>query len=433
MAVSKTKKQAKIKQVTKIRSAFGVQEYRLANGLRVLHKYDSGAPVIAVCVTFHVGSRNESTGVTGSTHILEHLLFKDSKNFNQANNKAVKDYLEWFGTLWNASTSLDRTNYYEMLPKEHFLEAIEMEADRMRNSLFNDIDLAAEMTVVRNEFERSRNNPFELLDEEVMYKVFEKHPYRIPTIGLKEDIEGSTAAKLRKFYDIFYWPENATLTVFGDVSWKEVERAVVAHFGAIPKAPHNIPKLKVIEPVQVSSRKVHIKKAMGATIAELSYKIPEGTHADFAAVYVLTSILAGGFAGRMQQHIVDVGLASDIFTFCAPLADPGFANFTAQCVPSVPPAKVLEKMREEIGAVAKGGITKEELLRAKERVLTDAANERDGVMMETRVTSEAIAAGDWTFAYKFPKDVSKLTVADIQRVAKKYFTPAKETSGILEP
>ena len=424
---------AKTKAITIIKTAYGVTEYKLANGLRVLHKCDTGAPVVAVCVTFHVGSRNESVGVTGSTHILEHLLFKDSKNFNQANNKSTKDYLEWFGALWNASTWLDRTNYYEMLPKEHFIEALAMEADRLRGSLFNDADLAAEMTVVRNEFETSRNNPFELLDEEVMYKVFQSHAYRIPTIGLKEDIEGSTAAKLRKFYDTYYWPDNATLTVFGDMPWKEVEAAIVKHFGPIPKAPHSIAQPKVKEPAQTAPRKVRIKKAMGATIAELSYKVPEGRHADFAAVYLLTSILAGGFAGRMQQHIVDAGLASDISTFCAPLFDPGFANFIAQCVPNVSPEKVLEAMRQEIAAVAKESVSKEELLRAKERVLTDAANERDGVMMETRVTSESIAAGDWTLGYKFPKDVAGLTAADIQRVAKKYFIPSKETSGILQP
>jgi len=421
------------KPIKKVRSAYGINEYRLSNGLRVLHKHDTGAPVVAVCVTFHVGSRNESVGVTGSTHILEHLLFKDSKNFNQANNKSAKDYLEWFGTLWNASTWLDRTNYYEMLPKEHFLEAIEFEADRLRGSLFNDTDLAAEMTVVRNEFERSRNNPFELLDEEVMYKMFEKHPYRIPTIGLKQDIENSTAAKLRKFYDTFYWPSNATLSVFGDISWKDAERAILMHFGSIPAAPHAIPQLKVKEPAQKKVRTVHVKKAMGVSIAELAYKIPEGRHKDFPAVYVLTAILAGGFAARMQHSLVDKGLASGISSFCMPLYDPGFVNFTAQCVPTIAPKKVLEAMRKEVALVLAKGVTKDELMRAKERVLSDAANERDGVMMEARATSEAIAAGDWTIGYKFPKEVSKLTVKDIQRVAKKYFSAAQETSGILEP
>ena len=171
---------------------------------------------------------------------------------------------------------------------------------------------------------------------------------------------------------------------------------------------------------------------MGVTIAELMYKVPEGRHKDFAAAYVLCAILAGGFASRLRHRLVDTGLASDISTACFPLYDPGFATFTAQCVPTVEPKKVLELMRKEIASVAAEGVSKEELTHAKERILADAAAERDGLFTEMRVTSEAVAAGDWTLAYKFPKDVARLTPADIQRVAKKYFTPAQETSGILE-
>src|ERR1700748_1226937 len=124
--------------IKKVRSAYGVEEYQLSNGMRVLYKKDAGAPVVAICVTFHVGSRNESAGVTGSTHILEHLLFKDSENFKKENGNSITDYLEWFGALMNATTWLDRTNYFEMVPKENFVEAIAMEADRLRGSLFND-------------------------------------------------------------------------------------------------------------------------------------------------------------------------------------------------------------------------------------------------------------------------------------------------------
>jgi zinc protease len=109
-----------------------------------------------------------------------------------------------------------------MLPKEHLGKALALEADRLRNSLFNEADLASEMTVVRNEYERSRNNPFEIIDEAMMATAFTVHPYRVATIGFKEDIEASTALKLREFYDCFYWPNNATLSILGDVSEKEM-------------------------------------------------------------------------------------------------------------------------------------------------------------------------------------------------------------------
>ena len=420
------------KAIKKIKTAHGVSEYKLDNGLRILHKHDKGAPVVAVCVTFHVGSRNESKGLTGATHILEHLLFKDSKKFNKANGNNITDYLEWFGAYINATTWLDRTNYFELLPRERLAEALELEADRFRGSLFNDADLSSEMTVVRNEFERSRNNPFELLDEEILYKVFEKHPYRIPTIGLKEDIEDSTAAKLRSFYDTFYWPENATLSVYGDVPWKKVEKLVSTYFGSIPKAPRIISKHTVKEPDQKSPRSVDVKKSMGVTIAELSYKVPAATDKDFPAVYVLMALLGGGFASRLQHALIDTGYASGVSTFCFPLFDPGFANITAQCTSKLTPEEVLQLMRKEVARIA-DGVQKEELDRAKERILAEGAMERDGVFTEIRATSESTAAGDWTLGYRFPKEVAKLTNTDIKRVAKKYFTKSKETSGILKP
>ncbi|HEY5383302.1 MAG TPA: pitrilysin family protein [Candidatus Paceibacterota bacterium] len=417
--------------IKKIGSAFGIDEYRLSNGLRVLYKKESAAPVVAVCVTFHVGSRNEAKGHTGATHILEHLLFKDSKKFNKANGNAITNYLEWFGAYINATTWLDRTNYFELVPKERVREALELEADRMRGSLFNDADLASEMTVVRNEYERSRNNPFELLDEEVLYKVFTKHPYRIPTIGLKEDIEGSTAKKLREFYDMFYWPNNATLSVFGDVSWRGVQAQVLKQFGPISMSPYPIPALTVQEPEQKSARSVSLKKHMGVSVAELSYKVPRGTHKDFPAVLLLSTIMAGGYSSRMEQTLVNTGLASEVSTFCHPLFDEGFTNFIAQCASGNSPKAVAAAMRKEIEAVGERGVTHEELAHARERVLAEGSASTDGVFNEIRTVSESTSAGDWALAYKIEQAVKKTTPVDIKRVAKKYFNTSKETAGLL--
>lgn len=416
--------------ITKIRTVHGVTEYKLQNGLRVLYKQHTGAPVVAVCITFHVGSRNESKGVTGATHILEHLLFKDSKKFNKANGKAITNYLEWFGAYMNATTWIDRTNYFEMLPKERLADALELEADRLRNSLFNDEDLTSEMTVVRNEFERSRNNPFELLDEEMMYHVFTKHPYRIPTIGLKEDIEASTATKLRKFYDTFYWPNNATLTVMGDVSWSEAEKHILKYFGPIPISPHKIPVSNIREPEQKAARSVSLKKPLGIAIASLAYKVPEGRHKDYPAVQMLATIVAGGFAARLQKSLIDTGLAADVGVMAPALYDPGVATFTAH-VAGNEPKKVLAVMRKEIALLSKTPVALEEIARAQERILAESALERDGIFTEIRAMSESVAAGDWTLCYRLRDEVQKVTAKDIMRVAKKYFVPTKETSGTL--
>src|SRR3989338_4830393 len=329
----------------KVRIVYGVSEYYLPNGLRVLYKKETAAPVVAVCVTFHVGSRNEAKGHTGSTHILEHLLFKDSKKFNRANGKAITNYLEWFGAYINATTWLDRTNYFELLPKERLAEALELEADRMRDSLFSDADLASEMTVVRNEYERSRNNPFELLDEELMAKAYVKHPYRIPTIGTKEDIEASTAKKLREFYDVFYWPNNATLSVMGDVPFAEVKKLVLKYFGLIPASPRAIPQMAVKEPAQKEKRTLTLRKPGGVSIAQLIYKIPEGTHKDIPALLALSTVLAGGFSSRLEKALVDTGMAAGISAAMPPLHDPGVLSFTAHIADGIKPQLVLALMR----------------------------------------------------------------------------------------
>ncbi len=415
----------------KVRTAHGVTEYRLPNGLRVLYKRERSAPVVAVCVTFHVGSRNEAVGHTGATHILEHLLFKDSENFNRKNGKSITDHLEWFGAYINATTWLDRTNYFELLPREHMEEALELEADRMRGSLFSDADLASEMTVVRNEYERSRNNPFELLEEEVWSTAFIAHPYRIPTIGLKEDIEASTAKKLREFYDTFYWPNNATLTIFGDVSFREVEVAVLKHFAKIPSSTHAIPELTVIEPEQSGAKAVAIQKPLGISIASLSYKIPQATHADYPALIVFATILGSGYASRLQKRLVDTGLAVELSVSTPALRDPALASITLHLSEDVSPMKVHALVRKEIRALSTKAPKVDELARAKERILSQIAYERDGVFTEIRAVSEALAAGDWTLLYRLEKLIEKVKPRDISRVAKKYFSLSRETSGSL--
>jgi zinc protease len=363
---------------------------------------------------------------------LEHLLFKDSTKFNKQNGREITGYLDWLGAYVNATTWLDRTNYFEALPKEHLKDALELEADRMRGSLFSDADLASEMTVVRNEFERSRNNPFELLEEEVWGKAFTKHPYRIPTIGLKEDIEGSTAAKLREFYDKFYWPNNATLAVFGDVPWSEVEKLVLKYFGPIPSSPHAIPEMTIVEPPQKSPRSVSLKKPFGITVASLGYKIPQATHKDFPAILVLGMILAGGFSSRLQKRLVDTGVASDLSLSLPALRDPGFMGFTAHLSEGVDPKKALTIIQREIQELSSTLPEADEIARAKERLLTQIAYERDGMFIDIRAVSESIAAGDWTLGYRVEALIGRVKPADIERVAKTYLVPSGEVRGILE-
>src|SRR5574343_283269 len=150
-----------------VKSLGGIDEYRLeSNGLQVLLMPEHSAPVLTFMVTYRVGSRNEVTGTTGATHLLEHLMFKGTEKFNRAKGTGVDQLLERTGAQYNATTYLDRTNYYQTLGNEHLAMVVEMEADRMRNLWLRDEDRRPEMTVVRNEFERGENNPFQALIKE---------------------------------------------------------------------------------------------------------------------------------------------------------------------------------------------------------------------------------------------------------------------------
>ena len=238
-----------------VKSLGGIEEYRLdANGLTVLIAPDHSAPVVTLQVTYRVGSRNEVTGTTGSTHILEHMMFKGSENFNDAKGNSIKQYLERVGAMYNASTSVDRTNYFATLGRDDLEGYVAIEADRMHRLLLRDADRQLEMTVVRNEYERNKNNPESQLLEEVRATAFEALPLHHPTLGWLSDIEHVPTSKLREFYDTFYWPDNSTVTVAGDVQPAAILALIRKYYGGYPHSPAPIPDIYTQEPAQRGPR-----------------------------------------------------------------------------------------------------------------------------------------------------------------------------------
>ena len=180
-----------------VRTVGGIEELRHRNGLTVLLVPDAAAPVVAFQVTYRVGSRNEVSGLTGATHLLEHLMFKGSERFNRDLGTSVFQTLQSVGGQINATTWYDRTNYYALLPAEHLGLAVEIEADRMRGARVRDEDLASERTVVLNELDRGENEPLRTLLHAVYATAFHAHPYGHPVIGWRSDVETVTAEGLR--------------------------------------------------------------------------------------------------------------------------------------------------------------------------------------------------------------------------------------------
>ena len=412
----------------------GIEEYMLtSNGLRVLVLEQAAAPVVAFMVTYHVGSRNEWTGLTGATHILEHLMFKGTERFHKKKGTSIFETLQRVGARVNATTWFDRTNYYEMLPKQHLPLAIEIEADRMRGALLDAEDLESERTVILNEYDRGKNEALRNLYDAVWSAAFVAHPYHHPTIGWRSDIENVTPEGLRHFYDTYYWPNNATISIIGDVDRQEALALVGEHFGALEAAPEPIPEMHTREPEQQGERrvKVHQEGQLGAVMT--SYKSPEGLSEDADALDILARVLASGKGGRLFKRLTDRGLTADVFAMSARLRDPGLFSLFAFLTPEATHDAVEAGMREVVRDVQQEGITDEELQRAKTQLKAKEAFGRDGPFAIASQLNEAIAAGDWTLYTTYLDRIDRVTAADVQRVAETYLQPQRVTVGHYIP
>ena len=240
-----------------VRAVEGISEYQLENGLQVLLFPDNSSPKVTVNLTVFVGSRHEGYGEAGMAHLLEHMVFKGTPS--QSN---IPGALQERGAEFNGTTWLDRTNYYETMPAsdENLEFAIKLEADRMVNSFIKAEDLASEMTVVRNEFERGENSPQRVLMQRVTAAAFEWHNYGQTTIGNRADIERVPVENLRRFYQRFYQPDNAMLVIAGKFDPTKALALVQTHFGALPRPERVLDKTYTEEPPQDGERMVTLRR-----------------------------------------------------------------------------------------------------------------------------------------------------------------------------
>ncbi len=417
-----------------IQTLDGIQAYELTdNGLRVLLMPNDGLPVATVMVTYEVGSRNEVIGTTGSTHILEHMMFKGTERFNSSDGSDYSSQMERIGARSNATTYFDRTNYYATLPSKYVPLAIELEADRMRNLRIFEADLASEMTVVRNEYERGENNPVRTLIKEIFATAFVAQPYGHPTIGWHSDIESTSAEKLRTFYDTFYWPENAVLSVIGGFDVDATLVAIQQFYGAIPKAPRAIPTMTTIEPKQLGPRRLIIERAGQVGVVMTAFKVPAGASKDWAALKLIEQIVGADKTGRLYRALEDTGKASATFTYAPQLRDPGLCIFAAFMTPEATHEATEAIILDEIQKLINGGVTEDALARAKSVIQASTIYGRDGSGAIARQLNEAIAMGDWTNYITLPNAIQEVSAADIQRVAGKYFIPNNRTTGWFVP
>jgi zinc protease len=419
---------------TFVKTVGDISEYRLkANDLTVLLMPEASAPVVTFMVTYLVGSRNEVYGTTGATHLLEHLMFKGSKRFNPTLGNGYDQTLDPLGAENNATTWFDRTNYYVNSPNDHLPTIVELEADRMRDLLLREEDRQLEMTVVRNEFERGENDPFNVLLDQIGSVAFIAHPYHHPTIGWRSDIERVPIEKLRDFYDTYYWPNNATVSVIGDFEPAAALQLIARHYGAIPRSPHPIPEVYTVEPKQDGPRRLVVKRAGQLGVVAIAHKICAGTHPDWPAVSVLSTILASGKNSRLYRTLTDPGLSTGVQAIPFFHRDPTLHHTFIPLAPNVAHEEVEQIALAELERIKASGVTDTEVAAAISQLLAQIAYQRDGAFAVAGQLNENIAVGDWTTYYRVEEATRRVTPEDVQRVAHTYFFEDNSTTGWFVP
>jgi predicted Zn-dependent peptidase len=310
----------------------GIRETRLPNGLTVLTKEARSAPVVYFSVWFKVGSANEQLGQSGMSHLLEHMLFKGTKTRKPGEISAL---LQENGADFNATTWFDRTNYFATLASDRLEMVMQLEADRMQNSLFDPAQHQKEMTVVRSEYEGGENNPGSALTKAVRLAAYQVHPYRWTTIGFRADIENISRDEMFAYYKRHYVPNNATIVMVGDFNTAAALALVRKYFGSM--SPKPLPKRFITpEPEQQGERRVVVRRAGSTRLVQIAYHIPEFGHRDRYALDVLEGVLSGGRTSRFFERLIQTGLASSADAYDYGLRDPDLLFSTPQLSPARP-------------------------------------------------------------------------------------------------
>lgn len=416
-----------------VRSVGGIDEYRLANnGLRVLLVPWRIAPVALLMLTYEVGSCHEPAGRKGVSHLLEHMMFKGSRAFDRRKRASIIDLLPAVGATINATTWLDRTQYFDLVPTSALGLAAAIEADRMHDLSLAAEDIEAERAIVLDEFDLRDSDATERFTQAVWSTSFADHPYGVPVIGVRDDIVGLSRDDLVEHYRGYYHPGNATLTVIGDVDRTCLEHVVCAPFARIPATDPPAAVSPVLRP-QNGERRIDMERAGAIPSLLLAYRIPHGRSADTDAVELLSLVLAGGTQSRLHRALVEPGIAVGVSARASRLREQGLLEVQALLRSGSDFDRAERAIREAIAQIRDQGIDAQELQRAKMQARGSLLTSRDGPLAMAMQLNEAIAAGDWTGYATAADRLFAVSAADVRRVARLHLRDEALTVGRLVP
>jgi predicted Zn-dependent peptidase len=406
---------------------------KLKNGLRVIISEDHSAPVFAVAVNYNVGSRDERKGRTGFAHLFEHMMFKGSANVGPGEHPHL---IFANGGSMNGTTNKDRTLYYEILPANQLDLALFLEADRMRSLDITKANLDNQRNAVQEERRLSVDNQpygrtFEVRDE----LAYENFAYEHSVIGSMADLSAATVDDVAAFFKTYYAPNNAVLSIVGDVNGKATLEKVRQYFESIPAQPAPAP-VDMTEPPQNAERRTTIEDALARlTRIDMVYKIPPSSSADDDALRVLATVLANGRSSRFYENIVrQKELAPAVSAFASESRGPGLFNIVGTVNPGKNVADLEAAIDAEVERVQTGPIADWEMEKARNNARSQLVNSLGSAL------DRAATLGEDALFYNNPDrintradSIAKVTAADVQRVAKQYLVKTGRAVVITVP
>jgi len=409
-----------------------VVEHTLKNGMRVLLLREPRAPLVTHQVWYRVGSRYESLGKTGLSHLTEHLMFKGTEKYGP---KVFSRLVQKAGGNDNAFTSRDYTAYFQTGPASELRRWMEMEADRMRGLKVTEEAFATEQKVVLEERRlRTEDDPVSFLVEEVYAAAYKAHPYQWPIIGWYEDIRSLTLADFQAYYQAYYQPNNATLVVVGDIDPQEVLKDIEAIYGALPRGPEP-PRPTAREPRQFGERRVTVQREAQLPYVVMVHHVPNWQHPDCFALELLARALSQGKSSRLYQKLVytdrlalEAGADYDLDT-----ADPSLFMLYGQPLPGKTAAQIEAALVGEIKRLQTEEVGERELAKVKNQATASYYQAMDSLFFRGMLLGRLETVARWTLAREFIPKIQAVSAADLKRVAAQYLVPANRTVGVLTP
>ena len=407
-------------QVVTAQNKIEFEKYELKNGMRVILHEDKSTPIVAVTISYHVGSKNEHPDRTGFAHFFEHLLFEDTENI--ARGEYMK-LVKVNGGVLNANTNFERTFYFEILPANQLEMGLWMESERLVHAKIENIGIETQREVVKEERrQRYDNTPYGGLLDETMKRTFKVHPYGRSIIGSMDHLNSAKREEFYDFYRTFYVPENAILSIAGDINKNETKAWIEKYFGSIPRGGKAIPRPTVKEPVQMAEVRDTVYDNIQLPAVIHSYKIPAIGSADYYALGMLTNLLSQGQSSRFQKSIVDEqqkGLFVGAFPFA--LEDAGAAIMFGIVNMGVSPQALENAMIAEYEKVKTDLISEAEFQKLLNQVENDFVDENASVQgIAENLSDYWMFQGDPNLINTEIERFRKVTREDIRRVAQKY-------------